>query len=127
MGRVWNDFFRFPPVAPCFPRIRAQKSGSARHSSTDEAAPVFPSAPLEMLNPERKTAPPEYFCIFEFIVCNAAIADKLPWSRNSSGPKSWLGQLKVLSWTTQPGELSNLEKRVVGAEWTAEEDDGGFH
>ena len=126
MERVWNDFFRFPPVAPCFPHIRAKKGGSAWHSSTGKAALIFSSAPLEMLNPERKPAPPEYFCIFEFIVCNAAIADKLPCSRNSSGPKSWLGQLKVLSWTTQPGELSNLEKRVVGAEWTAEEDDGGF-
>jgi hypothetical protein len=119
-------FSVFLPSPPVFPAYGRKKGGSARHSSTGEAALVFSSAPLEMLNPERKPAYSGYFCIFEFIVCNAAIADKLPCSRNSSGPKSWLGQLKVLSWTTQPGELSNLEKRVVGAEWTAEEDDGGF-
>ena len=67
-------FSVFLPPPPVFPAYGRKKGGSARHSSTGEAALVFYSAPFEMLNPERKPAPPEYFCTFEFIVCNTPLS-----------------------------------------------------
>lgn len=98
-------FSVFLPPPPVFPAYGRKKGGSARHSSTGEAALVFSSAPFEMLNPERKPAPPEYFCTFEFIVCNTPLSK--PARPVSASPAA------------RNRELGNLEKRVG-------EDDGGF-